>query len=98
MREFLGFPLTEELLGANDTRDCLREIRFIASPNFDERPAEYRDSQHLPSSRSIEHIARYSDIAPGRKTEPGLCFDWERYLAPSQPRVKPYPNLAQFLG
>lgn len=27
----------------------------------------------------IEHIAGHADIAPGRKTDPGSCFDWDRY-------------------
>lgn len=32
-------------------------------------------------SLSLEHIAGHSDIAPGRKTDPGLAFDWPRLRA-----------------
>lgn len=28
-----------------------------------------------------DRIVGHSDIAPGRKTDPGPCFDWQRYLA-----------------
>lgn len=30
-------------------------------------------------SLSIDHIAGHSDIAPGRKTDPGPSFEWERW-------------------
>jgi AmpD protein len=30
-------------------------------------------------SLSIDNIYGHSDIAPGRKTDPGPGFDWERY-------------------
>ncbi|MBV8783893.1 MAG: 1,6-anhydro-N-acetylmuramyl-L-alanine amidase AmpD [Gammaproteobacteria bacterium] len=33
-----------------------------------------------PSLRS-EHIAGHSDVAPGRKTDPGPSFDWQRLRA-----------------
>lgn len=35
--------------------------------------------EYLPLS--IERIAGHSDIAPGRKTDPGTAFDWQRFRA-----------------
>ena len=28
---------------------------------------------------AIDDIVGHADIAPGRKTDPGPCFDWERF-------------------
>lgn len=33
----------------------------------------------LKAAYPIAHIAGHADIAPGRKTDPGPHFDWERY-------------------
>lgn len=35
---------------------------------------------HYPDL-SNQHIARHSDISPGRKTDPGASFDWNRFLS-----------------
>jgi N-acetyl-anhydromuramoyl-L-alanine amidase len=37
----------------------------------------------LRSRYAITDIAGHSDIAPGRKTDPGPCFDWSRLTHPS---------------
>ncbi len=46
--------------------------------------AQYRALQHLTQVLRDEYhfagIAGHSDIAPQRKTDPGECFNWLRYL------------------
>lgn len=36
----------------------------------------------LKAAYPIQDIKGHSDIAPGRKTDPGPCFDWGRVLLP----------------
>ena len=36
---------------------------------------------HLRSKLPLRAIAAHSDVAPGRKTDPGAHFDWPRLLA-----------------
>ncbi|HEY4369774.1 MAG TPA: 1,6-anhydro-N-acetylmuramyl-L-alanine amidase AmpD [Steroidobacteraceae bacterium] len=51
-------------------------------------PAQYRALAHTIAalcdaydSLSVERIAGHSDVAPGRKTDPGESFDWPRLRA-----------------
>jgi len=38
----------------------------------------------LKAAYPIQDIKGHSDIAPGRKTDPGPCFDWARLESPQQ--------------
>ena len=44
------------------------------------------------ASLSAEHIVGHSDIAPGRKTDPGAAFDWPRFRALLNERLAARPG------
>ena len=50
-----------------------------AEPQYEQLAALVEALLAAYPSLSPEHIAGHSDIAPGRKTDPGPSFDWERW-------------------
>jgi len=44
-------------------------------------PAQYASLVSLVRKLHLRDIAAHSDVAPGRKTDPGARFDWPRLLA-----------------
>jgi AmpD protein len=44
-------------------------------------PAQYASLARLVRKLRLRDIAAHSEVAPGRKTDPGARFDWARLLA-----------------
>lgn len=68
--------------GVDNCNDSSIGIELEGS-DFDAfEPVQYRTLKALVSTLSsyydIEHIVGHSDIAPGRKTDPGPYFDWSQ--------------------
>ena len=65
------FSIGIELEGSDDTQ--YTDSQYISLANVT------NEIQKLFPAISNERITGHSDIAPGRKTDPGPNFDWERY-------------------
>lgn len=64
------FAVGIELEGCDDRAFTHPQYRLLA-----------RLTRSLQASYPISDIVGHSAIAPGRKTDPGPCFDWVRYRA-----------------
>lgn len=61
------FSIGVELEGSDETRYTAAQYRRLGAL-----------LRLLGSHYGIRDVAGHSDIAPGRKTDPGPCFDWTR--------------------
>lgn len=64
------FSLGIEMEGGDDTPFSDRQYAALV-----------RLTRRLKRAYPIRDIVGHADIAPQRKTDPGHCFDWPRYLA-----------------
>jgi AmpD protein len=65
------FSIGIELEGADDIP--------YTDPQYEQLAALVEVLLAIYPSLSAEHIAGHSDVAPGRKTDPGPAFEWERW-------------------
>jgi AmpD protein len=68
------FSIGVELEGTDDSSFTAEQYRSLAAL-----------TKTLRSAYPLTDIVGHSDISPGRKTDPGACFDWDafrRLLAP----------------
>ena len=61
------FSVGIELEGSDD--DAFEDAQYITLNAL---------LKSLKKTYSIQHIVGHSDIAPGRKTDPGYCFNWRK--------------------
>ena len=71
------FSVGVELEGTDDTPYASAQYAMLA-----------RITRALRRRYPIEDIAGHSDIAPGRKTDPGPAFDWLRFRRLIAPRAR----------
>ena len=68
--------------GRERCNDFSQGIELEGSDDLPFTDAQYASLNRLLATLTqaypIEAIVGHSDIAPGRKTDPGPCFDWER--------------------
>jgi AmpD protein len=74
--------------GRSDCNDFSVGVELEGTDSIPYTPAQYTALAALAAalirtypSMSAEHVAGHSDVAPGRKTDPGEVFDWGRLRA-----------------
>lgn len=69
-------------MGRNDCNNFSIGIELEGCDRIPFEAAQYLTLNHLLAELRrlypIEAVVGHSDIAPGRKTDPGPCFDWHR--------------------
>lgn len=65
------FSIGIELIGADDLPYTDRQYTALAFATA--------AIMHAYPSISLERVVGHSNIAPGRKTDPGASFDWQKY-------------------
>ena len=71
--------------GRDDCNDFSVGVELEGTDDTDYAPAQYRRVRELVhvlrNTLPLRDVAAHSDVAPGRKTDPGARFDWARLLA-----------------
>jgi N-acetyl-anhydromuramoyl-L-alanine amidase len=72
-------------MGRERCNDFSIGIELEGTDDVPFEPAQYTTlaglTDALAAAYPLGQIAGHSDVAPGRKTDPGPCFDWPRYQA-----------------
>ncbi len=75
-------------LGRNGCNDFSIGIELEGDGEHDFTKAQYRRLERLIGALreryALRYIAAHSDVAPGRKQDPGAHFDWQRLLSCAQ--------------
>ena len=67
--------------GRSSCNDFSVGIELEGTEDAPFQDAQYRTLVDLLKGLGLREIAAHSDVAPGRKTDPGAHFDWPRVLA-----------------
>jgi AmpD protein len=76
-----------EFKGREKVNDCSMGIELEGCDTMEFEDQQYSSLGQLVRCLrqaypkiSLENIVGHSDVAPGRKTDPGPCFSWQRFM------------------